>query len=52
VRLGIERPGIAYVPVTDIRPRQVALAWAAGRRTPLVEGLAEAARQTIGDGRS
>ncbi len=46
------RPGIAYVPVTDIPPGQVALAWAAGRRTPLVEGLAEADRRTVGDGRS
>ncbi|HEV3169571.1 MAG TPA: LysR substrate-binding domain-containing protein [Actinocrinis sp.] len=46
------RPGIAYVPVTDIPPGQVALAWAAGRRTPLVDGLAEAAQQTVGDGRA
>jgi hypothetical protein len=40
------------VPVTDIPPGQVALAWAAGRRTPLVDGLAEAAQQTVGDGRA
>ena len=41
------RPGIAYVPVTDIPPGRVALAWAAGRRTGLVAALAEAAGQTV-----
>ena len=42
------RPGITYVPVTDIPPGQVALAWPADRRTPLVAALAHAARQTLG----
>jgi len=42
------RPGITYVPVTDVPPGQVALAWVAGRRTCLVDVLAEAAQQTIG----
>lgn len=41
------RPGISYVPVTDIPPGQVALAWPAGRRTPLVRALAKAAQATI-----
>ena len=44
------RPGITYVPVTDIPPGQVALAWPADRRTPLVTALAQAARQTLGAG--
>lgn len=42
------RPGITYVPVTDLPPGQVALAWPAGRRTPLVRALANAARQSLG----
>jgi len=43
------RPGIAYVPVADIPPGQVALAWAAERRTPLVAALAQAAAQAAGE---
>ncbi len=38
------RPGITYVPVTDLPPGQVALAWQAGRRTPLISTLAEVAQ--------
>ena len=41
------RPGITYVPVTDIPPGQVALAWPTGRRTALVTALAKAAQQTL-----
>lgn len=41
------RPGITYVPVTDIPPGQVALAWQAGRRSPLVAALAEAALHAV-----
>lgn len=37
------RPDIAYVPVTDAEPDQVLLAWAAGRRSPLIAAFAEAA---------
>lgn len=44
------RPGITYVPVVGIPPGQVALAWPADRRTPLVTALAHAARQTLGTG--
>lgn len=40
------RPGITYVPVIDLPPGQVALAWPAGRRTPLVRALAKAALET------
>lgn len=40
-----QRPGIRYVPVTDIPPGQVALAWVPGRRAALVAALAEAARR-------
>ena len=39
------RPGITYVPVTDLPPGQVALVWPAGRRTALVRSLAKAARR-------
>lgn len=43
------RPGITYVPVTDIPAGQVALAWPADRRTTLVDALAEAALETLRD---
>jgi DNA-binding transcriptional LysR family regulator len=42
------RPGITYVPVPDIPPGQVALAWPANRRTPLVNALAQVAHRTLG----
>ncbi|MFG2966004.1 LysR family transcriptional regulator [Streptomyces sp. NPDC048288] len=37
------RPDIVYVPVVDAEPDRVLLAWAAGRRSPLVTAFAEAA---------
>ncbi|MEU9156128.1 LysR substrate-binding domain-containing protein [Streptomyces sp. NPDC048417] len=37
------RPDIAYVPVADADPDRVLLAWAAGRRSPLIAAFAEAA---------
>ncbi|MGW7425037.1 LysR family transcriptional regulator [Streptomyces sp. NPDC054813] len=37
------RPDIAYVPVSDADPDRVLLAWAAGRRSPLIAAFAEAA---------
>ncbi|WP_330460733.1 LysR substrate-binding domain-containing protein [Streptomyces sp. NBC_00820] len=37
------RPDISYVPVTDAEPDQVLLAWAAGRRSPLIAAFAEVA---------
>lgn len=42
------RPGIAYLPVSDLPPGQVALARPAGRTAPLVDVLAAAARETLG----
>ncbi|WP_369393135.1 LysR family transcriptional regulator [Streptomyces sp. CG1] len=41
------RPDISYVPVTDAEPDQVLLAWAAGRRSPLITAFVEAA-QSLG----
>ncbi|OLZ66457.1 LysR family transcriptional regulator [Streptomyces sp. IMTB 2501] len=41
------RPDISYVPVADAEPDQVLLAWAAGRRSPLITAFAEAA-QSLG----
>lgn len=43
------RPGITYVPVIDIPPSQVALAWAAGRHAAPIEVLAHAAQQNMGN---
>jgi DNA-binding transcriptional LysR family regulator len=37
------RPAVTYVPVTDIAPGQIALAWNATHHSPLVADLAEAA---------
>jgi DNA-binding transcriptional LysR family regulator len=42
------QPGVATVPVRDIPPTQVCLAWNATRETPLVVGFAEAAREACG----
>ncbi|TKK89354.1 LysR family transcriptional regulator [Herbidospora galbida] len=39
------RPGVGYVPVTDIPPNQVCLAWSAGRRSPLIAEFAAVARE-------
>jgi DNA-binding transcriptional LysR family regulator len=38
--------GIAYVPVTDIPPIQICLAWKLGQRTALVSAFAEAITDT------
>jgi DNA-binding transcriptional LysR family regulator len=40
------QPGIAYVPVTDIPPIQICLAWKRGQRTELVSAFAEAITDT------
>jgi DNA-binding transcriptional LysR family regulator len=37
------RPDVVTIPVTDLSPNQVALAWPAGRRNPLITEFAEAA---------
>ncbi|MER6084776.1 LysR substrate-binding domain-containing protein [Streptomyces sp. NPDC001833] len=42
------RPDIVYVPVVDAEPDRVLLAWAAGRRSPLVAAFAEAAARVAG----
>ncbi|MFI5975575.1 LysR family transcriptional regulator [Streptomyces sp. NPDC051452] len=43
VALQYSRPDISYVPVVDAAPDEVLLAWAAGRRSPLITAFAEAA---------
>ncbi|MBW8794857.1 MAG: LysR family transcriptional regulator [Streptomyces sp.] len=44
------RSDIVYVPVVDAEPDRVLLAWAAGRRSPLVAAFAEAAARVAGAG--
>jgi DNA-binding transcriptional LysR family regulator len=39
------RPGVSYSQVSDIPPNQVALAWDAGRRSPLIQDFAAIAAQ-------
>ncbi|MGW5655691.1 LysR substrate-binding domain-containing protein [Streptomyces humi] len=43
------RPDIVYVPVVDAEPDRVLLAWAAGRRSPLVAAFAAAAVAVAAD---
>lgn len=40
------RPDIAYVPVTDVAPGTVALAWDGNRPSPLVDTFVDATRAT------
>ncbi|MFC8348159.1 LysR family transcriptional regulator [Streptomyces sp. NPDC057280] len=42
------RPDVIAVPVADIGPNEVALAWVAARRSPLIHDFAEAAARTLG----
>ncbi|OPG04931.1 LysR family transcriptional regulator [Streptomyces sp. GKU 895] len=42
------RPDVIAVPVADIGPNEVALAWVASRRSPLIHDFAEAAARTLG----
>jgi DNA-binding transcriptional LysR family regulator len=42
------RPDVVALPVTDLGPNQVALAWVATRRSPLVRDFADAAARTLG----
>ncbi|MGW7820384.1 LysR family transcriptional regulator [Streptomyces puniciscabiei] len=42
------RPDVIPLPVEDIGPGEVALAWAASRRSSLVHDFAEAAAETLG----
>jgi DNA-binding transcriptional LysR family regulator len=39
------RPDLAWVPLTDVDPLRVALAWVAGADTPLVRGFAGVVRE-------
>ncbi|MEU7867184.1 LysR substrate-binding domain-containing protein [Dactylosporangium sp. NPDC049140] len=39
------RPDVAVVPVADLPPGEVALAWVAGRRSPLIREFVNAARE-------
>ena len=39
------RPGLAWVPLTDVEPLRVALAWAEGADGPLVQGFAAVVRE-------
>ena len=41
------QPGVAIVPVRDIPPTQVCLAWNSARPSPLVHGFCEAARDVV-----
>jgi DNA-binding transcriptional LysR family regulator len=52
VAAAFPRRDIAYVPVSDVPPGQIVLAWQAGRRSSLITALAEAARETFGLGGS
>jgi DNA-binding transcriptional LysR family regulator len=42
------RPDIAYLPITDIPDNEIRLAWAATRRSPLINQFAELARTLKG----
>ncbi|MBG7697856.1 LysR family transcriptional regulator [Streptomyces sp. MC1] len=46
------RPDVVPLPVEDIGPNEVALAWVASRRSPLVHDFAEAATETLGGPRA
>jgi DNA-binding transcriptional LysR family regulator len=52
VAAAFPRRDIAYVPVSDVPPGRIVLAWQAGRRSSLITALAEAARETFGFGGS
>jgi DNA-binding transcriptional LysR family regulator len=39
------RPDLAWVPLTDVEPLRVALAWAEGATGPLVKGFADVVRE-------
>ena len=42
------RPDVVYVPLTDAEPDEVLLAWESSRRSKLVRGFADCARQSVG----
>jgi DNA-binding transcriptional LysR family regulator len=41
------RAEVSYVPVTDIPPGDIALAWSATQHSPLVAALAQAATEHL-----
>ncbi|MEU0924848.1 LysR family transcriptional regulator [Streptomyces malaysiensis] len=41
------RPDVVALPVEGIGPNEVALAWTASRRSPLIHGFAQAAAETL-----
>lgn len=41
------RPGLRWVPLTDVEPLQVALTWVNGAETPLVQGFADVVRDLV-----
>ncbi|SDE47820.1 LysR family transcriptional regulator [Glycomyces harbinensis] len=42
------RPDLAWVPIDDVEPLRVVLAWPVGAETPLVRGFAEVVRELAG----
>lgn len=44
------KPGVVYVPVSDIAPIEICLAWKADRRSQLVETFVRAVRRTAAAG--
>lgn len=42
------RPDLAWVPITDVEPLRVALAWPEAARTPVVDRFAEVVRELAG----
>ncbi len=42
------RPDVVPLPVEDIGPNEVALAWVASRHSPLIQDFVEAATETLG----
>ncbi|WP_020140687.1 LysR family transcriptional regulator [Streptomyces sp. 351MFTsu5.1] len=43
------RPDVVPLPVDDIGPNEVALAWVTSRRAPLIDDFAAAAEETLGN---
>ncbi|GAA3997566.1 LysR family transcriptional regulator [Streptomyces plumbiresistens] len=50
VAAGYARDDIAYVPVGDIPPGQIVLAWQAAGRSPLIAALVDSARDSVRHG--
>jgi DNA-binding transcriptional LysR family regulator len=48
VATAFAQSGIAYVPVTDVPPIQICLAWKTGRNSPLIQAFADATANVDG----